>query len=59
MKKPLIEREAKLKANLKRLKEQRKRLKEDMKILKGKIKELKDPTLNTPSHTDDGDNEQD
>jgi hypothetical protein len=41
------------------LKEQRKRLKEDMKILKGKIKELKDPTLNTPSHTDDGDNEQD
>ena len=57
MKKPLKEREAKLKANLKRMKEQRKRLKEDMKKLKKEIKEPEDPTLNTPSHKDDDNNE--
>ena len=56
MKKPLEEREAKLKANLKRMKEQRKRLKDDMKKLKKEIKELEDPTLNKQSDPDD-DNE--
>jgi len=60
MKKPLVEREAELKADLQRLKAQRKALKEDMKGLKKKIKELKDSTLNQPQDQDDEqDGEQD
>ena len=53
MTKPLDEREARLKADLKRLKGQRKALKEDMKRLKRKIKELKDSTPNQPQDQDD------
>jgi len=53
MKKPLLEREAGLRAELQRLKGQRKALKEDMERLKKKIKELKDSSLNQPQDQDD------
>jgi phage shock protein A len=60
MEKPLDERKAGLKAELRRLKEQRKVSKEDMKRLKKKIKELKDSKLNHPqAQDDDQDDEKD
>jgi seryl-tRNA synthetase len=53
MKKKREEREAELKAELRRLKSQRKTLKEDMKKLKRELKDLKGSTRNSPLDDDD------
>jgi cell division protein FtsB len=59
MKKKLEEREAELKAELRRLKSQRKMLKEDMKRLKREVKGLKESPLNQSLDDDGDDNHED